>query len=95
MGVRHGAGTRHERWEKPCVDAQREQVARERIVECAIPHARRANTYAEAEGARANVGGVFQRLDRGKLHSRLRSNLMQSRHLIRLLDSIADILFGH
>ena len=65
MGVRHGTGTRHGRWEKSCVDAPREPVARERIAECAIPHARRANAHAEAEGARANVGGVFQRLDRG------------------------------
>jgi hypothetical protein len=64
MGVRHGTGTRHGRWEKPGVDAPREPVARERTAECAIPNARRANAHAEAEGARANVGEVFQRLDR-------------------------------
>ena len=38
-------------------------VTRERIAERAIPHARRADAHAEAEGTRADTGGVFQRLD--------------------------------
>jgi hypothetical protein len=63
MGVRYGTGTRHGRWEKPCVDAPREPVARERFAERAVPHAQRADAHAEAEGARGDVGGVFQRLE--------------------------------
>ena len=45
------------------MDAPRESGARERVAARAVPNARRADAHAEAEGARADIGGVFQRLD--------------------------------
>jgi hypothetical protein len=66
VGVCHGSGTRHGRWEKPGMDATRKPVTRDRFAERSVPHTRRADTYAEAESACARIGGVLQKLDRGE-----------------------------
>jgi hypothetical protein len=59
-----GADTRHGRWEKPCVAAPCEPVTRDRTAERTVPHDRRTDAYAEAEGTRTHFSGVFQQLGR-------------------------------
>src|SRR5262245_44325093 len=63
------------------MDAPGEPLAGEPIAERAVLHARRADAHAEAQGARAYFGEVFQRSGRA-----LRSNHMQIRLVIIKVD---------